>query len=134
MEESGCPACAAPVAGDARFCTSCGSPLTVMCPGCNRVADRSHRFCAACGQPLQGGPAGSALPAHRPGGERKQVTILFADVAGSMNLAERSDPEDWAALMNQFFRLLSEGIARFGGTVDKFTGDGVMALFGAPVS
>jgi adenylate cyclase len=62
------------------------------------------------------------------------VTVVFADIAGSMALAEGTDPEDWAAIMDRFFRVLSEGIARFGGTVDKFTGDGVMALFGAPVS
>jgi class 3 adenylate cyclase/tetratricopeptide (TPR) repeat protein len=134
VEESGCPACAARVAGDARFCTACGARLTATCPGCGRVADRSHRFCAGCGRPLQAGSAGPAPATHRSEGERKQVTVLFADVAGSMNLAEGSDPEDWAALMDRFFRLLSEGIARFGGTVDKFTGDGVMALFGAPVS
>ncbi len=69
-----------------------------------------------------------------PQGERKQVTVLFADVKGSMDLAEALDPEDWAAVMNQLFQILSEGVQRFGGTVDKFTGDGVMAIFGAPVS
>jgi adenylate cyclase len=67
-------------------------------------------------------------------GERKQVTVLFADVAGSMDLAERLDPEDWARAMDRFFRVLSDGVLRYGGTVDKFTGDGIMALFGAPLS
>jgi class 3 adenylate cyclase len=60
--------------------------------------------------------------------------VLFADVAGSMDLAEALDPEDWAQAMDRFFQVLSEGVVRFGGTVDKFTGDGIMALFGAPLS
>jgi class 3 adenylate cyclase/tetratricopeptide (TPR) repeat protein len=67
-------------------------------------------------------------------GERKQVTVLFVDVTGSMALTERSDPEDWRAVMDRFFSILSEGVRRFGGTVDKFTGDGICALFGAPVA
>ena len=67
-------------------------------------------------------PAAPALPAT-PGGERKQVTVLFADIAGSMALAEGADPEDWAALMDRLFRALSESVVRFEGTVDKFTGD-----------
>jgi adenylate cyclase len=67
-------------------------------------------------------------------GERKQVTVLFADVIGSMELAERHDPEEWRALMDRFFSVLSAGVHRFEGTVDKFTGDGIMALFGAPVA
>jgi class 3 adenylate cyclase len=67
-------------------------------------------------------------------GERKQVTVLFGDVIGSMELAERHDPEEWRALMDRFFSVLSAGVHRFEGTVDKFTGDGIMALFGAPVA
>jgi adenylate cyclase len=67
-------------------------------------------------------------------GERKQVTVLFADVMGSMNLAEQTDPEIWRAIMERFFAILCDGVHRFEGTVDKFTGDGIMALFGAPVA
>src|SRR6202040_3423597 len=67
-------------------------------------------------------------------GERKQVTILFADVIGSMDLAERTDPELWRSIMDRFFTILCDGVHRFEGTVDKFTGDGVMALFGAPIA
>ena len=66
-------------------------------------------------------------------GERKQVTVLFADVMGSMELAERSDAEAWQAMMERFFAILCAGVHRFEGTVDKFTGDGIMALFGAPI-
>ena len=67
-------------------------------------------------------------------GERKQVTVLFADVKGSMELAEHMDPEEWSQIMQRFFRILSEGVERFEGFVDKFTGDGIMALFGAPIT
>jgi class 3 adenylate cyclase len=67
-------------------------------------------------------------------GERKQVTVLFADVKGSMELAEQVDPEAWSAIMQRFFRILADGVERFEGFVDKFTGDGVMALFGAPIA
>jgi adenylate cyclase len=67
-------------------------------------------------------------------GERKQVTVLFADVSGSMDLAEGQDPEEWRKVMQRFFAILAAAVERFGGTVDKFTGDGIMAVFGAPVS
>src|SRR5436305_2479412 len=68
------------------------------------------------------------------GGERKQVTVLFADVQGSMDMAEGQDPEQWHAIMQRFFSTLADGVHRFEGTVDKFTGDGIMAVFGAPVA
>jgi class 3 adenylate cyclase/tetratricopeptide (TPR) repeat protein len=67
-------------------------------------------------------------------GERKQVTVLFADVMGSMDLAEQHDPEEWRRIMQGFFSILSDEVRRFEGTVDKFTGDGIMAVFGAPVA
>jgi class 3 adenylate cyclase/DNA-binding IscR family transcriptional regulator len=66
--------------------------------------------------------------------ERKQVTVLFADVSGSMDLAEQEDPEEWRGIMQRFFSTLAEAVTRFEGTVDKFTGDGIMAIFGAPVA
>jgi adenylate cyclase len=67
-------------------------------------------------------------------GERKQVTVLFADVSGSMDLAEGQDPEEWRKVMQRFFAILAAAVERFEGTVDKFTGDGIMAVFGAPVA
>jgi len=66
--------------------------------------------------------------------ERKQVTVLFADVSGSMDLAEQEDPEEWRAIMQRFFSTLADTVTRFEGTVDKFTGDGIMAVFGAPLA
>jgi class 3 adenylate cyclase/tetratricopeptide (TPR) repeat protein len=66
--------------------------------------------------------------------ERKQVTVLFADVKGSMDLAEERDAEEWREMMQRFFSILADGVHRFEGTVDKFTGDGIMAIFGAPIA
>jgi adenylate cyclase len=67
-------------------------------------------------------------------GERKQVTVLFADVMGSMDMAEQHDPEEWREIMQGFFSILADDVHRFEGTVDKFTGDGIMAVFGAPIA
>jgi class 3 adenylate cyclase/tetratricopeptide (TPR) repeat protein len=67
-------------------------------------------------------------------GERKQVTVLFADVKGSMELAEQIDPEQWHAILERFFQILTEGVHRFEGTINQYTGDGIMALFGAPIA
>src|SRR5436305_868426 len=97
------------------------------CPRCGRGNRPEARFCDNCGQELRAAVA----PADA---ERKQVTVLFADVQGSMDLIENVDPEHWRRVMQRFFDLLREGVERYGGTVDKFTGDGIMALFGAPVA
>ena len=67
-------------------------------------------------------------------GERKQVTVLFADVKGSMELAEQIDPEEWHRIMDRFFPILADGVHRFEGTVNEYRGDGIMALFGAPIA
>src|SRR5689334_17559936 len=67
-------------------------------------------------------------------GERKQVTILFADLVDSMELAQRMDPEDWRSIMDGYFRVLADGVHELEGTVNQFTGDGIMAIFGAPIA
>jgi class 3 adenylate cyclase len=67
-------------------------------------------------------------------GERKQVTVLFADVKGSLELAEQLDPEQWHRILERFFEILTDGVHRFEGTVNQYTGDGIMALFGAPIA
>jgi class 3 adenylate cyclase/tetratricopeptide (TPR) repeat protein len=155
-----CPSCGHSNPPDARFCGGCGTPLTgsVSCPSCGAANPAGQRFCTACGSALpSAAEAGSAPadPGERPDprsytpdhlaekirgsrdtleGERKQVTVLFADVMRSMELAERSDPEEWRRIMDRFFAILCDGVHRFEGTVDKFTGDGGMALFGAPIA
>jgi class 3 adenylate cyclase/tetratricopeptide (TPR) repeat protein len=155
-----CPTCGHPNPAAARFCGSCAAPLSGErpCPGCGASNPAGQRFCNACGEALSA-PAGETVAIREVGappdprsstperlaekirsargsleGERKQVTVLFADVMGSMELAERSDPEEWRGIMDRFFAILCDGVHRFEGTVDKFTGDGIMALFGAPIA
>jgi class 3 adenylate cyclase len=147
-----CSACQHENAEDSRFCGECGAsiPRTMTCSGCGRANPAGQRFCNGCGCRVdERAEAQTADPrAYTPKhlaekirqskstleGERKQVTVLFADVKGSMELAEQLDPEAWSAIMQRFFRILSEGVERFEGFVDKFTGDGIMALFGAPIA
>jgi len=145
-----CAKCGADNPADKRFCGDCGAALANRCVQCGADNPIEKKFCGDCGTALAGGrpsPA-PAVRAHTPKhladkiltsradleGERKQVTVLFADVKGSMELAERLDPEEWSQIMNRFFQILSDGVERFEGFVDKFTGDGIMALFGAPIA
>lgn len=135
-----CRACGFANPAGARFCGSCGASLapTDACPQCGAENPAGQSFCNSCGARLDSEPVTDEVsPGARPAeadGERKQVTVLFADVKGSMELAERIDPEEWRQIMQRFFSLLSDGVHRFEGTVDKFTGDGIMAVFGAPVA
>ena len=124
---------------------------SMRCATCGQDNRDAARFCDGCGTRLGGEP-----PAHEPPrvfvrppshlvekilntrssleGERKQVTVMFADVKGSMDLAEDFDPEEWRSILERFFEILTEGVHRFEGTVNQFLGDGIMALFGAPIA
>ena len=125
---SSCPACSTENPEVAKFCVQCGAPLAAACPSCGAIGPPGARFCMECGSALGTTTEGPSSPAVVPaGGERKQITVLFADVAGSMDLQEQLDAEVWAEIMGRFVQVLAEGVRKFGGTVDKFTGDGIMA-------
>jgi class 3 adenylate cyclase/tetratricopeptide (TPR) repeat protein len=121
---------------------------SVNCPFCQHENPEGARFCNDCGARL-GAPTARPEPrAYTPPhlvekilasrsalrGERKQVTVLFADVARSMELAERVDPEEWHRLLDRLFRVLADSVHRYEGTINQYTGDGIMALFGAPIA
>jgi class 3 adenylate cyclase/tetratricopeptide (TPR) repeat protein len=140
-----CPSCDHENRSAARFCESCGATLLRLCSGCGSELSATARFCGDCGtavgetaSEVMEEPAGVAPATEKVSdsvvGERKQVTVMFVDIVGSMDLAERLDPERWRGLLDRFFVIASEAVQGLGGTIDKFTGDGVMAIFGAPVS
>ncbi len=135
-----CTACGTENREGRRFCIECGASLTApLCPACGGANEPKARFCGDCGGRLVADAVSTAgsfspVPGHTESAERKQLTVLFADVQGSMDLQENLDPEAWAGIMGRLVQILAEGVRRFGGTVDKFTGDGIMALFGAPIA
>ena len=132
-----CQSCATENPASARFCMACGTPLERRCGNCGAVAPPEASFCMECGAALDQSPAAAPSPqpaAVIPPEERRQVTVLFADLSGYTAASERMDPERVKALVDQALRRLGEEVERFGGTVDKYIGDNVMALFGAPVA
>jgi class 3 adenylate cyclase len=146
-----CPACTFENPSGMKFCGDCGAPLKSKCVRCGFENAPGMKFCGECGKPLATSAKESTArdprsytPNHLVEkiltsrsaleGERKQVTVLFADVKGSMDLAEQVDPEEWHKIMDRFFAILSEGVNRFEGTINQYTGDGIMALFGAPLA
>src|SRR5437763_7726793 len=142
MAGSTCPSCATENPAQARFCMACGAALPRTCPNCGAPAPGEARFCMSCGAALEAGaapppapaaPQPAAAPAVR-GEERRQVTVLFADVSGYTAMSERLDPEDVKGLIERCLRRLGAEVDRYGGTVDKYIGDNVMAIFGAPVA
>ncbi|MFN8161642.1 MAG: adenylate/guanylate cyclase domain-containing protein [Solirubrobacterales bacterium] len=142
-----CPSCGTENPERARFCMSCGAGLSASCPHCGAEAPPGARFCIECGGALSApgagerpaaGPDGAAAggegAAESPPEERRHVSVLFADLSGYTSVAERMDPEAVKSMLDHSLRRLSECVTGFGGSVDKFIGDNVMAVFGAPVA
>src|ERR671910_2303264 len=129
-----CAACGTENPAGARFCMNCGEALERRCPSCDTPAPAEARFCMNCGAALDAVPA--AAPAAPPGlpEERRQVTVLFADLSGYTAFAEGMDPEQVKSQVDRALFRLGHEVERYGGTVDKYIGDNVMALFGAPVA
>jgi class 3 adenylate cyclase len=149
-----CPRCQAENRDGARFCRECGATFVAVCSGCGAKVEAGSKFCDSCGAPLAATPAQptasprfaspeSYTPKHLAEkiltsrsaleGERKLVTVLFADLKGSMELLADRDPEEARNLLDPVLERMMEAIHRYEGTVNQVMGDGIMALFGAPL-
>ncbi len=150
-----CPRCQAENREGARFCRECGATFGAVCSSCGAKVEAGSKFCDGCGTPLAAtpvpapGPSRFASPeSYTPKhlaekiltskaaleGERKQVTVLFADLKGSMELLADRDPEDARKLLDPVLERMMEAVHRYEGTVNQVMGDGIMALFGAPLA
>src|SRR6516164_9210046 len=150
-----CSNCGSENQADSAFCEQCGRKLELLCPACKQPVSNSARFCRKCGTGLSAATDGSratvsdlspgagirfladqrvadaAAPAD---GERKTVTALFADIKGSMELMEDLDPEEARAIVDPALKLMIEAAHHYDGYIVQSTGDGIFALFGAPVA
>ncbi len=149
-----CSNCGSENPADKKFCGDCGAPLANRCPNCSSENPAGKRFCGECGSPLignaqpgvaQSSRAESSAPDIRLApdqtdtslvieGERKTVTALFADIKGSMELMEDLDPEEARAIVDPALKVMIDAVHRYGGYIVQSTGDGIFALFGAPVA
>jgi len=148
-----CPKCQFENPDDAQFCIECGNSIEYHCPKCGVVTPSTGKFCKACGYSLRETKEPSSIDINKPEsytpkhladkilttrssleGERKIVTVLFADVANYTSMSEKLDPEEVLQIMDGAFKIMMDEIHKYEGTINQFTGDGVMALFGAPVA
>jgi class 3 adenylate cyclase len=148
-----CPACRQENPAQAKFCLECGTRLVVGCPSCGTELPGSAKFCLECGQRVAASAAAivstsvspeAYTPKHLADrilttktaleGERKQVTVLFADLKGSMELLADRDPEDARRILDPVLGHMMDAVHRYEGTVNQVMGDGIMALFGAPIA
>src|SRR5688572_17829800 len=146
-----CPLCQELNAPGAKLCRGCMSPLGKACPSCGTLNLPTQKFCGECGLSLdRGAPAakfaspGNYTPRHLAEriltsrgsleGERKQVTVLFADIKGSLELLADRDAEEGRRLLDAVLRRMIKAVHRYEGTVNQVMGDGVMAIFGAPLA
>jgi class 3 adenylate cyclase/tetratricopeptide (TPR) repeat protein len=136
-----CTACGADVRAGAKFCSECGAATAQVCPGCGSSVGASDKFCAECGTQLGEGvprpaPTASTRPSPPSGEpqERRFVTALFIDLVGFTPLTESRDSEEVRGMLTRYFDRAREIVDRFGGVIDKYIGDAVMAVWGAKVS
>ena len=151
-----CTACGSDNPAQARFCHACGAPFALWCVGCGTQLSPTAKFCSECGRAVASGAFVVPSPTRRFGspsdytpkyladqiltsrtaleGERKQVTVLFADLQGSMQLMAERDPEEARRILDPILELMMEAVHWYEGTVNQVMGDGIMALFGAPLA
>ena len=148
-----CPKCGVENSQARKFCKTCGAKLILPCPECGFENLPDDQFCGGCGHSLIASTPTPPLDYSHPHsytpkfladkilttrssieGERKLVTVLFADVANFTTISEKLDPEEIHGIMDGCFKILMDEIHKYEGTINQFTGDGVMALFGAPLA
>src|SRR5690242_10544379 len=147
-----CPACGQKNPDRAKFCNECAAPLPARCLICGTLNAGGSKFCSECAAPLSAATTSSKTkPAGQThseiqikperidsssalDGERKTVTALFADIKGSMELMEDLDPEEARAIVDPALKLMIDAVHRYDGYIVQSTGDGIFALFGAPVA
>jgi class 3 adenylate cyclase/tetratricopeptide (TPR) repeat protein len=132
MTDIVCASCSTPNEAGRKFCGECGASLAVACPACGSPNGPGVKFCGECGTALQAAAPAAARVA--PSAERRLVSVLFADLVGFTTLAEGRDAEDTRELLTRYFDVSRTVIERYGGTVEKFIGDAVMAVWGTPVA
>src|SRR4249919_3494 len=146
-----CPRCNHENPSALKFCGECGARLTAVCASCGAANAPEQKFCGECGSKLSADTASAKLaspdaytPKHLAEriinskaaleGERKQVTVLFADLKGSMELLADRDPEEAREILDPIIEHMMQAVHRYEGTVNQVMGDGIMALFGAPLA
>ncbi|MBA2314210.1 MAG: AAA family ATPase, partial [Chloroflexi bacterium] len=135
-----CPSCGTANDPDARFCKECGAGLAVSCAACGAALPPGGKFCSACGTPVASvtraapGPTVPEPASASASAERRVVSVLFADLVGFTTLAETRDAEETRELLTAYFETARRLVERYGGTVEKFIGDAVMAVWGTPIA
>ena len=145
-----CPCCNNESPADASFCEECGTRLELICPTCKVSVSPGARYCKKCGTAIGTGKAAASTTVSSTksqiivaaesaaseaiDGERKMVTAMFADIKGSTELMENLDPEEARAIIDPALKLMIDAARRYDGYVVQSTGDGIFALFGAPVA
>jgi predicted ATPase/class 3 adenylate cyclase len=136
-----CPTCKANLPNGSKFCSQCGAPQSLACQACGHANPASAKFCTDCGAALtSGAPPSAAANAQAPSsapsaaGERRQLSVMFCDLVGSVSLAERLDPEDFRDLLATYLRQATKIVEGGGGLVARYLGDGILAYFGYPVA
>ena len=137
-----CPRCQHENLPTAKFCQECAAPLALACRNCGNALPARAKFCPACAHPVDGHATGSDAPAAgaadrnvaTAAGERRQATVVFADISGYTELCTSVDAEQVQALLNRFYALMDGAVVDYGGTVIDHAGDGVFAVFGAPIA
>ncbi len=129
-----CPSCGTENREGRKFCAECGKPLSAACPACGAPNEPGERFCGECGAALA--TSAPPLPREAPGptAERRLVSVLFADLVGFTAASADRDPEETRELLSRYFDTCRRLIELYGGTVEKFIGDAVMAVWGTPTA